>query len=199
MNMDARTHWEKIYTTKAPDQVSWYRPHLETSLGLVLRAVSDRAASIVDVGGGESTLVDDLLQEGFQNITVLDVSQAAIDVNKARLGEKASSVRWLVADVTQVQLQVSAYDLWHDRAVFHFLTAKEQRTAYVRQVIQRGRRNAAGWRLCATTPNLCTRSLAHVSAWSKVQRKFIRHLLVQRSSFCIATAEWSSSGPIFSR
>lgn len=134
--MDARTHWEKIYTTKAPDQVSWYRPHLETSLGLVLRAVSDRAASIVDVGGGESTLVDDLLQEGFQNITVLDVSQAAIDVNKARLGEKASSVRWLVADVTQVQLQVSAYDLWHDRAVFHFLTAKEQRTAYVRQVIQ---------------------------------------------------------------
>jgi 2-polyprenyl-3-methyl-5-hydroxy-6-metoxy-1,4-benzoquinol methylase len=136
MNMDARTHWEKIYTTKAPDQVSWYRPHLETSLGLVLRAVSDRAASIVDVGGGESTLVDDLLQEGFQNITVLDVSQAAIDVNKARLGEKASSVRWLVADVTQVQLQVSAYDLWHDRAVFHFLTAKEQRTAYVRQVIQ---------------------------------------------------------------
>ena len=103
--MDARTHWEKIYNTKAPDQVSWYRPHLETSLGLILRAISDRAASIVDVGGGESTLVDDLLQEGFQNITVLDVSQAAIDVNKARLGEKASNVRWLVGDITQVQLQ----------------------------------------------------------------------------------------------
>jgi 2-polyprenyl-3-methyl-5-hydroxy-6-metoxy-1,4-benzoquinol methylase len=136
MNMDARTHWEEIYTTKAPDQVSWYRPHLETSLGLILRAVSDRAVSIVDVGGGESTLVDDLLQEGFQNITVLDVSQAAIDVNKARLGEKASGVHWLVADITQVQLQPHAYDLWHDRAVFHFLTTKGQRAAYVRQLVQ---------------------------------------------------------------
>lgn len=134
--MNMRTHWEKIYTTKAPDKVSWYRPHLETSLGLILRAVSDRTVSIVDVGGGESTLVDDLLQEGFQNITVLDVSQAAIDVNKARLGEKASGVRWLVADIIQVQLQPRAYDLWHDRAVFHFLTAEEQRVAYVRQVVQ---------------------------------------------------------------
>jgi 2-polyprenyl-3-methyl-5-hydroxy-6-metoxy-1,4-benzoquinol methylase len=134
MNMEARTHWEKIYTTKAPDQVSWYRPHLETSLALILRAVSDRTASIIDVGGGESTLVDDLLQEGFQNVTVLDVSQAAVDVNKTRLGEKASGVRWLVADITQVELQPRAYDLWHDRAVFHFLTAHEQRVAYVRQV-----------------------------------------------------------------
>jgi 2-polyprenyl-3-methyl-5-hydroxy-6-metoxy-1,4-benzoquinol methylase len=136
MNMDARTHWEKIYTTKAANQVSWYRPHLETSLGLILRAVSDRTASIVDVGGGESTLVDDLFKEGFQNITVLDVSQAAIDVNKARLGEKASCVRWLVADITQVELRPRAYDLWHDRAVFHFLTTQEQRAAYVRQVVQ---------------------------------------------------------------
>jgi 2-polyprenyl-3-methyl-5-hydroxy-6-metoxy-1,4-benzoquinol methylase len=134
MNMEARTHWEKIYTTKAPDQVSWYRPHLETSLALILRAVSDRTASIIDVGGGESTLVDDLLQEGFQNVTVLDVSQAAIDVNKTRLSEKASGVRWLVADITQVELQPRAYDLWHDRAVFHFLTGHEQRAAYVRQV-----------------------------------------------------------------
>jgi 2-polyprenyl-3-methyl-5-hydroxy-6-metoxy-1,4-benzoquinol methylase len=87
--MDARTHWKKIYTTKEPDKVSWYRPHLETSVSLILRAVSDRAASIIEVGGGESTLVDDLLQKGFQNITVLDVSQAAIDVNKARLGAKS--------------------------------------------------------------------------------------------------------------
>jgi 2-polyprenyl-3-methyl-5-hydroxy-6-metoxy-1,4-benzoquinol methylase len=134
MNMDVRTHWEKIYATKAPDQVSWYRPHLEASLALIVRAVSDRAASIIDVGGGESTLVDDLLQEGFQNITVLDVSQAAIDVNKMRLGEKASKVRWLVADIIQVELEPSVYDVWHDRAVFHFLTAQEQRAAYVRQV-----------------------------------------------------------------
>lgn len=132
--MDVRTHWEKIYTTKAPDQVSWYRPHLETSLALIMRAASDRTASIIDVGGGESTLVDDLLEQGFQNITVLDVSQAAIDVNKARLGEKASTVDWVVADITQVELEPKAFDLWHDRAVFHFLTTQEQRTAYVRQV-----------------------------------------------------------------
>jgi 2-polyprenyl-3-methyl-5-hydroxy-6-metoxy-1,4-benzoquinol methylase len=90
MNMDARAHWQKIYSTKAPDQVSWYRPHLETSLALIKRAAGDRTSSIIDVGGGESTLVDDLLEQGFQNITVLDVSQAAIEVNKARLGERAA-------------------------------------------------------------------------------------------------------------
>lgn len=132
--MDVRTHWERIYTTKAPSQVSWYRPHLETSFALIKRAVHDHTASIIDVGGGESTLVDDLLEAGFPNITVLDVSQAAIDVNKTRLGEKASVVRWLFADITQAELEPKAYDLWHDRAVFHFLTAQEQRTAYVRQV-----------------------------------------------------------------
>jgi len=132
--MDARTHWEKIYTTKAPDQVSWYRPHLETSVSLITRAAKDRTASIIDVGGGESTLVDDLLEQGFQNITVLDVSQAAIDANKSRLGQKAAAVHWLVADITQIELARSVYDVWHDRAVFHFLTAQEHRTAYVRQV-----------------------------------------------------------------
>ncbi len=132
--MDLRTHWEKIYSTKTPDQVSWYRPHLETSLALIKRAAGDRKASIIDVGGGESTLVDDLLEQGFQNITVLDVSQAAIDVNKARLGERAKGVLWIVGDITQVELEPRAYDVWHDRAVFHFLTAQEQRTAYVRQV-----------------------------------------------------------------
>jgi 2-polyprenyl-3-methyl-5-hydroxy-6-metoxy-1,4-benzoquinol methylase len=134
MNMDVRTHWEKIYSTKASDQVSWYRPHLETSLALIKRAAGNRTASIVDVGGGESTLVDDLLEQGFQNITVLDVSQAAIDVNKARLGERATGIQWMVADITRVELQPRAYDVWHDRAVFHFLTKREERTAYVRQV-----------------------------------------------------------------
>jgi 2-polyprenyl-3-methyl-5-hydroxy-6-metoxy-1,4-benzoquinol methylase len=134
MDMDVRTHWEKIYSTKAPDQVSWYRPHLETSLALVKRAAADRTASIIDVGGGESTLVDDLVEQGFQNITVLDVSQAAIDVNKTRLGERAKRVQWIVADITQAELKRQAYDVWHDRAVFHFLIAPEQRSAYVGHV-----------------------------------------------------------------
>ena len=132
--MDTRTHWEKIYTTKAPDQVSWYRPHLETSIDLIERSISDRSAPIIDIGGGESTLVDDLLARGFQNVTVLDVSQVAIDATKQRLQQVAGRVHWVAADVTRVQLHPAAYDVWHDRAVFHFLTAPEQRAAYVRQV-----------------------------------------------------------------
>jgi len=132
--MDAKSHWEKVYATKAPDAVSWYRAHLETSLTLIDRAAGAHSASIVDVGGGESTLVDDLLARGHENITVLDVSQTAIDVTKNRLGLAAEQVRWLVADITKVQLAPSSYDVWHDRAVFHFLTSIEERTAYVRQV-----------------------------------------------------------------
>ena len=132
--MDTKTHWEKVYTTKAPDQLSWYRPHLETSIVLIERSVSDPSASIIDIGGGESTLVDDLLARGFQNVTVLDVSQVAIDATKQRLGQVAGRVQWVTADITGVQLHPAAYDVWHDRAVFHFLTAPEQRAAYVRQV-----------------------------------------------------------------
>jgi len=90
--------------------------------------------SLIDVGGGESTLVDDLLLRGYGNITVLDVSQTAIDVTKRRLGLAAEQVRWLVGDITKIELDEGAYDVWHDRAVFHFLTAPEQRIAYVRQV-----------------------------------------------------------------
>ena len=132
--MDAKTHWEKVYTTKEPETVSWYRAHLDTSLALVERAAHSRSASIIDIGAGESTLVDDLLAKGYDNITVLDVSQTAIDVTKRRLGLLAEQVKWIVADITQVQLESLAYDVWHDRAVFHFLTSIEQRAAYVRNV-----------------------------------------------------------------
>jgi 2-polyprenyl-3-methyl-5-hydroxy-6-metoxy-1,4-benzoquinol methylase len=132
--MDTKTHWEKVYLTKAPEAVSWYRPHLETSLALIERAATGFSASIIDVGGGESTLVDDLLARGYENITVLDVSQTAIDVTKNRLGLAAKQVHWFVADVTDAQLERGDYDVWHDRAVFHFLTTIEQRVAYVRNV-----------------------------------------------------------------
>jgi 2-polyprenyl-3-methyl-5-hydroxy-6-metoxy-1,4-benzoquinol methylase len=132
--MDAKTHWEKVYTTKEPEEVSWYRPHLETSLALVERAAHSHSASIIDIGAGESTLVDDLLLRGYTNLTVLDVSQTAIDVTKKRLGSAAERVRWLVGDIVETELEPRAYDLWHDRAVFHFLTTPEQRVAYVRQV-----------------------------------------------------------------
>lgn len=132
--MDARSHWENVYTTKAPEAVSWYRLHLEKSLEIVERVAPDRSVAIIDVGGGESTLVDDLLARGYQNVAVLDVSPTAIDVAKRRLGRAADSVQWIVADITSVELPSSAYDVWHDRAVFHFLTEKEQRAAYARQV-----------------------------------------------------------------
>jgi 2-polyprenyl-3-methyl-5-hydroxy-6-metoxy-1,4-benzoquinol methylase len=132
--MSTQTHWEKIYRERAPDAVSWYRLHLETSLAFIKKAAPNRNASIIDVGGGESTLVDDLLAYGYQNITVLDVSETAVDFTKRRLGPAAERVQWIAADITNCELPSGAYDVWHDRAVFHFLTASEQRAAYVHQV-----------------------------------------------------------------
>lgn len=132
--MDARSHWENVYTTKAPDAVSWYSPHLETSLELIEKVAPARSTSIIDLGGGESTLVDDLLARGYQNITVLDVSPTAIEVTKRRLGQAAERVRWAISDITKAELPHNSYDLWHDRAVFHFLRTMDERVAYVRQV-----------------------------------------------------------------
>jgi 2-polyprenyl-3-methyl-5-hydroxy-6-metoxy-1,4-benzoquinol methylase len=134
IGMGAQAHWEKIYGTKAPDQVSWFRPHLDTSLALIERAAADRGAAIIDVGGGESTLVDDLIANGYRNITVLDISRTAIDATRNRLGESADLVTWMAADITQTILPPRSYDVWHDRAVFHFLTTPEQRVAYVQRV-----------------------------------------------------------------
>ena len=132
--MDSQTHCENIYSIKAPDAVSWYRPHLELSLELIRRAAPELSASIIDVGGGESTLVDDLIGQGYENITVLDISRIAIEATRKRLGAVSGRVHWLVADITDTQLEHGAYDVWHDRAVFHFLTAPNARVAYVRQV-----------------------------------------------------------------
>src|SRR5215831_13342631 len=132
--MDAQSHWDRIYLQTAPNRVSWYRPHLEPSLALIEQTGAGPSSSIIDVGAGESTLVDDLLLRGYSNITVLDISQGAIDVTRSRLGSAADQVRWLAADITEVELEPRSYDVWHDRAVFHFLTVPKQRTAYVRQV-----------------------------------------------------------------
>ena len=132
--MDAGFHWETVYRTKAPDAVSWYRPHLDRSLALIESASPNRTASIIDVGGGESTLVDDLLARGYHNQTILDVSQTALDITRARLGEAGKQIHWLCADVTRADLPAHSFDVWHDRAVFHFLLAAEQRIAYVQLV-----------------------------------------------------------------
>jgi SAM-dependent methyltransferase len=138
--MTPKEHWDAIYRTKPPEAVSWYRPHLEISLDLIERAAPGRSTAIIDVGGGESTLVDDLLRRGYTDLTVLDISQTAIDVTRRRLGADADRVRWIAADVTRVALPRSAYDVWHDRAVFHFLTNHDDRAAYVRNTLGAVRR-----------------------------------------------------------
>jgi len=127
-------HWERVYATRKPTEVSWYRPHLELSLRLITAANRDRRAKIIDVGGGESTLVDDLLSLGYRNITVLDLSDIALRVAKKRLGAPESCVTWLHGDVTTYPFEKQTFDTWHDRAVFHFLTERSDRVAYVRQV-----------------------------------------------------------------
>jgi 2-polyprenyl-3-methyl-5-hydroxy-6-metoxy-1,4-benzoquinol methylase len=133
-DVDTKTHWEQIYRRIPAEAVSWYRPHLETSVELIERVAGGRDASIIDVGGGESTLVDDLVARGYERVTVLDISETAIETSKKRLGAAASRVRWMAADVTTAELERGGYDVWHDRAVFHFLTTTEKRVAYVQQV-----------------------------------------------------------------
>lgn len=146
--MSTRIHWDNVYRTKAADQVSWYRPHLERSLAFIAAAAPAADAAIIDVGGGESTLVDDLVARGCRDVTVLDVAPLAIAAAKARLGAAAERVHWLVADITAVELPPQRYDLWHDRAVFHFLTRPEDRAAYVRQALRAVR--AGGYVVVAT-------------------------------------------------
>lgn len=127
-------HWNEVYTRKTSNEVSWYRPHLEQSLKLIDDAGLPPDAAIIDVGAGASTLVDDLLDRGYRRLTMLDLSERALDVSMARLGDRASAVQWLVGDVTRLALPEASWDLWHDRAVFHFLTDPAQRTRYVEAV-----------------------------------------------------------------
>lgn len=124
-----KEHWENIYTTKALETVSWYQPDPHTSLDLLRDAGLSKTAAIIDIGGGDSFFTDHLLEAGYENITVLDISQAAIDRAKARLKEKATKVKWIVADITDFQPE-EQYDLWHDRAAFHFLTEPEDIERY---------------------------------------------------------------------
>lgn len=134
MATNREAHWQKVYAEKSADAVSWYRPHLDTSLRLLERAGLDARSRLIDVGGGASTLVDDLLARGLTAITVLDIAESALDAARQRLGERAAAVTWLAGDVTRVDLPASAYDLWHDRAVLHFLVDPADAAAYVAQV-----------------------------------------------------------------
>ncbi len=132
--MTTKDHWDNIYTAKPPTQVSWYQAHARLSLEFIQRAGLAPGDPIIDVGGGASTLVDDLLAAGFQAVTVLDLSAAALAAARQRLGEAGAPVTWLAADVTDADLPAHTYALWHDRSVFHFLTQPADRQRYEAQV-----------------------------------------------------------------
>lgn len=118
---DSKAHWENIYQTKKFPEVSWYQEKPETSLKIIRSFNLPKSAKIIDVGGGDSYLVDFLLEEGYENISVLDISAKALQKAKKRLGVKGKNINWIAADITEFEPQVH-YDLWHDRAAFHFLT-----------------------------------------------------------------------------
>lgn len=131
--MDAHQHWQQIYAAKSAPERSWYAPHLETSLALIRRGAPDLSTPILDVGAGESTLADDLLASGYSDITLLDISDEALAHTRARLGSAASQVQCLAANILTAALPQQHLGLWHDRAVFHFLTEPADRAAYVAQ------------------------------------------------------------------
>jgi len=133
--MDSKSHWEKVYSEKAATSVSWYQEHATTSLNLIQSTNVAKDASVIDVGGGASTLIDDLLFIGYTNLSVLDLSGAALVAARERIGLSSVNVNWLEADVTKVNLPLHQFDVWHDRAVFHFLNTPEDRAAYVKAVL----------------------------------------------------------------
>ncbi|MGB0933799.1 MAG: class I SAM-dependent methyltransferase [Lishizhenia sp.] len=130
MMTENKTHWETVYETKNPDEVSWTQEIPTTSLHSIHSFGLSKSARIIDVGGGDSKLADHLLEEGYENITVLDISEKALEKAKKRLGEKAKKVNWVVCDITDFQPKTT-FDIWHDRAVFHFLTTPEQVEKYL--------------------------------------------------------------------
>ncbi len=130
---DRQAHWQQVYETKATDAVSWYQPVPQPSADLLQLAGADAESGIIDIGGGASTLVDWLLDNGFRDVTVLDLSDAALAAARARLGDAASGVSWIAADVTRWR-PARLYDVWHDRAAFHFLTDPGDRAAYLHRL-----------------------------------------------------------------
>ncbi|MDX1365419.1 MAG: class I SAM-dependent methyltransferase [Arenibacter latericius] len=128
--MDRKKHWETVYNTKNPDQVSWTQEMPKTSLEIIHSFGLNKSAKIIDIGGGDSELVDYLLDEGYTNITVLDISAKALEKAKTRLREKANKVKWIVCDISEFE-PTTSFDLWHDRATFHFLTSPEHKRKYI--------------------------------------------------------------------
>ncbi|EFK36321.1 trans-aconitate 2-methyltransferase [Chryseobacterium gleum] len=130
ISSDNKSHWENVYETKNPDQVSWTQKKPQTSLDFITSSGLGKDASIIDIGGGDSNLVDFLLEEGYENITVLDISAKALQKAQERLGDAANKVKWIATDITAFE-PTEKYDIWHDRAAFHFLTKPEQVSKYI--------------------------------------------------------------------
>ena len=132
MSTESRqAHWEKVYTSKGENEVSWFQENPAPSLDLIARAGATTASAVIDVGGGASRLIDALIEKGIRAVTVLDLSQAALATAKARVGRRADQVHWIVADVTTWEPHAAAYDVWHDRAAFHFLVDQGDRAGYI--------------------------------------------------------------------
>jgi len=146
-NESRQAHWEGVYTRKGEHEVSWFQENPAPSLELIAQVGATAASAVIDIGGGASRLVDNLLGRGFQDVTVLDLSEAALEAAKARLGTRAGQVHWIVADAT-VWEPLRAYDIWHDRAAFHFLTEDRDRVAYVER-LERGLK-LGGYAIIAT-------------------------------------------------
>jgi len=134
-------HWDEVHATKPADSVSWYQAAPEPSLGALKEADVTPSASLIDIGAGASLLVDTLLDRGWSDLSVLDIAASALDIVKGRLGNKISRVQWIVADITAWRPD-QTYDVWHDRAVFHFLTRPEQRRSY-RRALEAGTENGS--------------------------------------------------------
>jgi|SRR6185312_6626557 len=134
-NLDRKKHWENIYSTKELKDVSWYQPTPTTSLDFLKQFNIAKTAKIIDVGGGDSFLVDHLIDTGYEDITVLDISSVSLERAKKRLGDKATKVKWIVADAATFK-PTEQYDFWHDRAAFHFLTQDQDINNYVDTISQ---------------------------------------------------------------
>lgn len=145
--MDFKDHWDNVYSTKDSKAVSWFQSHANRSLKLIQECVNPTAA-VIDVGGGASTLVDDLLASGFNDLSVLDISGAALEAARQRLGTQVSKVSWYETSVMTADMPEHAFDLWHDRAVFHFLVSSADRQRYVQKMQQS--LCADGWVVMAT-------------------------------------------------
>lgn len=133
MEINKKNHWETVYETKQPNEVSWTQENPKISLDFIRQTNLGKSAKIIDIGGGDSKLVDFLLEDGYENITVLDISANALERAKSRLGKKAEKVTWIVSDITEFK-SVTTYDIWHDRATFHFLTSEVQINSYIKIV-----------------------------------------------------------------